>query len=117
MNHKRTDEYFTIREANSFTFYRVPKVLFIDDKYKTVSTDAKMLYGLLLDRMSLSTKNGWIDKYGRVYQFFTIKQAQELLHFGHDKIIRLFKELDDANLIERKRQGQGKANKIYLKKF
>ena len=60
---------------------------------------------------------GRIDKYGRVYQSFTIKQAQELLRFGHDKIIRLFKELDDANLIERKRQGQGKANKIYLKKF
>ena len=111
MNHKRTDEYFTISEANSFTFYRVPKVLFVDEKYKAVSTDAKMLYGLLLDRMSLSAKNGWIDKHGRVYQFFTIKQAQELLRFGHDKIIRLFKELDDANLIERKRKVKAKQTK------
>lgn len=117
MNFEQRTKYFTVSEANSFTFYRVPKVLFVDDKYKAVSTDSKMLYGLLLDRMSLSAQNGWIDKYGRVYQFFTIKQAQELLHFGHDKIIRLFKELDDANLIERKRQGQGKASKIYLKKF
>ncbi len=76
-----------------------------------------MLYGLLLDRMYLSTKNGWIDDFGRVFQYFTIKQAQELLQFGHDKVIKLFAELESANLIERKRQGQGKANIIYLKKF
>lgn len=80
------NEYFTVREANSFTFHRAPKVLFVDDKYKAISTGAKMLYGLLIDRMALSAKNGWIDKHGRVYQFFTIKQAQELLCFGHDKI-------------------------------
>ncbi len=61
---ERTDEYFTVSESNNFTFYRVPKVLFVDDKYKAVSTDAKMLYGLLLDPMSLSAKNGWIDNMG-----------------------------------------------------
>lgn len=76
-----------------------------------------MFYGLLLNRMYLSSKNGWIDKYDRVYQFFTIKQAQELLHLGHDKIIQLSKELVDTNLIERKHHTQGKANKISLKKF
>ncbi|MCD7873175.1 MAG: replication initiator protein A [Clostridiales bacterium] len=110
-------KYFTVSEAQSFAFYKVPKVLFTDYKYKSVSTDAKMLYALLLDRMHLSAKNGWIDKHGRVYQFFTIKQGQELLHFGHDKVIKLFAELEVAGLIERKRQGQGKANIIYLKKF
>ena len=77
----------------------------------------KMLYALLLDRMYLSARNGWVDRYGRVYQFFTIKQGQELLHFGHDKIIRLFGEFEKADLIQRNRQGQGKANIIYLKKF
>ncbi len=76
-----------------------------------------MLYALLLDRMYLSARNGWVDRYGRVYQFFTIKQGQELLHFGHDKIIRLFGELEKADLIQRNRQGQGKANIIYLKSF
>lgn len=111
------NEYFTVAEAQNFAFYRVLKVLFVDEKYKSISTDAKMLYGLLLDRMHLSAKNRWIDKHSRVYQYFTIKQAQELLHFGHDKVIKLFNELEQADLIERKRQGQGKANKIYLKKF
>ena len=111
------DKYFKKNEAEKFAFYKIPKALFTDEKYKTVSTDAKMLYGLLLDRMYLSAKNGWTDKCGRVYQFFTIKQGQELLHFGHDKIIKLFAELKNADLILRKRQGQGKANIIYLKKF
>ena len=76
-----------------------------------------MLYGLLLDRLSLSEKNDWKDEHGRVYQYFTIHQAQELLHFGHEKVCRLFAELDVADLIERRRQGQGKANRIYLKEF
>lgn len=76
-----------------------------------------MLYGLLLDRMHLSAKNGWTDKRGRVYQFFTVKEAQEKLRFGHEKIGRLFSELEQADLILRKRQGQGKPNIIYLKKF
>lgn len=111
------NKYFTVSESEQFVFYKVPKVLFTDEKYKTVSTDAKMLYGLLLDRMYLSVKNGWVDKQGRVYQFFRVKQAQELLHFGHEKICKLFAELEIADLISRKRQGQGKANIIYLKTF
>lgn len=72
---------------------------------------------LLLDRLSLSEKNDWKDEHGRVYQYFTIHQAQELLHFGHEKVCRLFAEQDAADLIERRRQGQGKANRIYLKEF
>lgn len=111
------NKYFKKNETKKYVFYKIPKALFTDDKYKSVSTDAKMLYGLLLDRMYLSARNGWVDRYGRVYQFFTIKQGQELLYLGHDKIIKLFGELETVGLIERKRQGQGKANIIYLKKF
>ena len=96
--------YFTVNDSEHFTFYRIPKLLFTDEIYQTVSTDAKMLYGLLLDRLSLSEKNDWKDEHGRVYQYFTIHQAQELLHFGHEKVCRLFAELDAADLIER--QGQ-----------
>ena len=109
--------YFTVNDSEHFTFYRIPKLLFTDEIYQTVSTDAKMLYGLLLDRLSLSEKNDWKDEHGRVYQYFTIHQAQELLHFGHEKVCHLFAELDAADLIERRRQGQGKANRIYLKEF
>lgn len=111
------NKFYTANEAGQYVFYKVPKSLFADEKYKAVSTDAKMLYGLLLDRMHLSLKNGWTDKLGRVYQYFTVRQAQELLHFGHEKICRLFSELEAVDLIYRKRQGQGKPSVIYLKKF
>ena len=109
--------YDTAPDTEKFSFYRVPKRLFTDEKYQTVSTDAKMLYGLLLDRLSLSEKNSWKDECGRVYQYFTVRQVQELLHFGHEKVCRLFAELEAADLIERRRQGQGKASCIYLKQF
>ena len=109
-------KYFKISDAKNFAFYKVPKALF-EEKYKSVSTDAKMLYGLLLDRMHLSVKNGWIDNQGRVYQYFTIKSAQEKLHCGHEKICKLFSELETSDLILRKKQGQGKPSIIYLKQF
>lgn len=86
------NKYFKTSDAKNFAFYKVPKALF-EEKYKSVSTDAKMLYGLLLDRMYLSVKNGWIDKQGRVYQYFTIKSAQEKLHFGHEKYVSCFLNL------------------------
>ena len=86
------NRYFKTSDAKNFAFYKVPKALF-EEKYKSVSTDAKMLYGLLLDRMYLSVKNGWIDKQGRVYQYFTIKSTQEKLHFGHEKYVSCFLNL------------------------
>lgn len=110
------NKYFKISDAKNFAFYKVPKALF-EGKYKSVLTDAKMLYVLLLDRMYLSVKNGWIDNQGRVYQYFTIKSAQEKLHFGHEKICKLFLELETSDLILRKKQGQGKPSIIYLKQF
>lgn len=98
----------------SDSFYKLPKVLFSDDRYKDLSTDAKVLYSLLLDRNSLSVKNGWIDNYGRYYQYFTIKECEEKLNFSHDKIIKLFKELETNGLISRRRQGKGKPSIIYV---
>ena len=82
-----------------------------------ISTDAKMLYGLLLDSMHLSIKNSWVDRQGLAYQFFTVKEAQEKLDFGHEKICKLFSELERSDPIVRKRQGQGKPSVIYIKKF
>ena len=108
----------TMREQ--FTFYRIPKVLFTDQRYKSVSVEAKLLYGLLLDRMSLSIRNGWLDVDGRVYIYFTLEEAIEFLGFGKDKLVKLFQELDQdrgIGLIERKKQGQGKPTKIYVKNF
>ena len=111
-------DYFYGAQADRFSFYRVPKVLFTNDRFREVSSEAKILYSILLERMDLSAKNGWIDEQGRVYIICTIEEIMEKLHCANQKATRLMTELEDkCGLIERKRQGQGKPNLIYVKNF
>lgn len=113
-------DYFYGAEADQFTFYRLPKALFTNSRYKQLSGDAKILYGLMLDRMGLSIKNGWLDEQNRVYIYFTLEDVQEYLNCQRDKGMKLLAELDTAKgvgLIERVRQGLGKPAIIYVKRF
>ena len=113
-------EYYYGNEADQYSFYRIPKVLFTDSRFKNVSVEAKVLYGLLLDRMALSVRNNWLDEEGRVYIIFTIADIMETLGYAEQKVNRLLAELDSAKgigLIERKRRGLGKPNVIYVKNF
>ena len=113
-------DYFTGMEAEQYSFYRVPKVLFTEPCFKTLSCEAKVLYGLMLDRMSLSIKNRWLDSEDRVYIIFTVEEIAELMNCGTQKAVKLVKELDSNNgigLIEKKRLGLGKPNVIYVKNF
>lgn len=107
-------------EGEQYAFYRVPKLLISDDRFRYVSTDAKLLYGLMLDRMSLSVKNGWLDSDNRVYIFFPVEEVMELMNCKSEKATRLLAELDGKKgigLIERVRQGQGKPSRVYVKNF
>jgi hypothetical protein len=111
-------DYFYGAQAERFSFYRVPKVLFTDEQYRSISAEAKILYGIMLDRMSLSRKNGWFDEQGRVYIVFTLENVMETIGCADNKATKLFEELENkAELIERKRQGQGKPTLIYVKSF
>lgn len=111
-------DYFYGAQAEQFSFYRIPKALFTDKKFKELSTDAKVLYGLLLDRMSLSLKNHWLDADGKVYIVFTTEEVMESLNCGNQKACHLMAELEKSVcLIERHRQGLGKPNLIYVKNF
>lgn len=111
-------DYFYGVQAEQFTFYRIPKVLFTDERYKNISVDAKTLYGILLDRMNLSAKNGWLDEKGRVYIIFTIEEIMKALGCADNKATKLLNELENkCGLIERKRQGLTKPNLIYVKNF
>ena len=110
--------YFTGGQADLFSFYRLPKILFADPRFRGISAEAKILYGLLLDRMSLSVKNGWLDSTGRVYIIFTVEEIMESLACGNKKAVGLLRELEEkAGLIERRRQGLGRPNLIYVKNF
>ena len=113
-------DYFRGMEAEQYHFYRVPKVLFTAECFKSLSCEAKVLYGLMLDRMSLSVKNRWFDEEDRVYIIFTVEEIMELLGCARQKAIRNIAELDTEKgigLIEKKRLGLGKPNVIYVKNF
>ncbi len=114
------DYYYGI-EAEQFTFVRVPKVLFTDkEHFGGLSNEAKLLYGLLLERMSLSRKNNWIDKRNRVYIIFPVEEIEESLDVGHEKALNLLKELDDQSgigLVKKKRRGLGLPSILYVKNF
>lgn len=112
--------YFRGIEADQYSFYRVPKVLFTSEHFKPLSCEAKILYGLMLDRMSLSIKNRWLDEEDRVYIIFTVEEIMELLGCKTQKAVKLIKELDvetGIGLIEKRRLGLGKPNVIYVKNF
>ena len=113
-------DYFYGSQVESYSFIRFPRLLMTGEEFKGLSTDAKMLYALLLDRMGLSMRNGWLDEGGRVYIYYTLDEIQEDLNCGHDKAVKLLKELDMQNgigLIERIKQGQGKPARIYVRQF
>ena len=112
-----TLDYFYGQSGELFSYFRIPKALFQDCRFRQLSTDARTLYGILLDRMSLSAKNGWLDEQGRVYIIYTVREVQESLCCAEHKAVKLFRELEDIDLIERKRRGLGRPSLIYVKDF
>lgn len=120
MDKKMNFKYFYGTEADQFSFYRIPKALFTNECFKDLSSDAKILYGLMLDRMSLSIKNQWFDEENRAYIYFSIEDIMELLNCGRNKAVKSLQELDDEKgigLVEKRRQGFGKVTIIYVKSF
>lgn len=119
MNSHQFDYYYG-NQAEQFTFYRIPKRLFTDAAFADLSSDAKVLYGLMLDRMSLSVSNNWKDEQNRIFIYFTLIEVQELMNCGHNKAVRLLAELDTEKgigLIERVKQGMGRPTRIYVMNF
>ena len=111
-------DYFYGAQAEQFSFYRVPKVLFTREQFKQLSAEAKILYGIMLDKLDLSVKNKWGDDNGRVYIIYTIEQIMADMNCADQKATKLLDELEKkCGLIERKRQGLGKPNLIFVKNF
>lgn len=114
-------DYYYGDESNQFSFFRIPRQLVKDKRFKNLSAEAKLLYGLLLDRMALSIRNGWRDEAGRVFIYYTLQEIQEDLGCCHDTATKLLRELGSGKtgfgLIERIRQGPGFPAKIYVKQF
>ena len=109
--------YYYGNEADQFTFVRIPKVMLTDKTFADLSCQAKMLYGVLLDRMGLSMRNGWLDEENRVYIIYQIAEIQEDLGFSRKKSIDYLAELEQFGLVEKKRRGLGLSNILYVKSF
>ena len=111
-------DYFYGAQAEQFSFYRVPKVLFTREQFKQLSAEAKILYGIMLDKLDLSVKNKWGDEKGRVYIIYTVEQIMADMNCADQKATKLLDELEKkCGLIERRRQGLGKPNLIFVKNF
>ena len=110
-------DYFYGEQSEAFAFYRTPQVFYTDEKFRGLSSDAKTLYGILLDRVTLSRRNGWLDEAGRVYVYMTVKAIEEALGCAHQKACGLLAELEEFGLIERVKQRLCKPDRIYVKNF
>ena len=110
-------DYFYGEQSESYAFYRTPKVFFTDERFRGLSSDAKILYGILLDRVAMSARNKWFDDEGRVFVYMTLSSIEYALGCCRQKACNLLAELEEFGLIERKRQGQGKPTQIYVKNF
>lgn len=110
-------DYFYEEQSDQYAFYRIPKALIVEAYFQDMSTDAKLLYGLLLDRVSLSASSGWFDEQGRVYIIYTISSIMRDLHCASKKAVKLLKELEKYGMVEKVTRGQGKPALIYVKNF
>ena len=109
--------YYYGSEADLFNFIRIPKRLITDPSFAELSLSAKLLYGILLDRMSLSMKNKWLDKENRVYIIYQISEIMENLNMAEKTAIKTLKELEAVGLVEKKRRGLGLPSLLYVKNF
>ena len=109
--------YFSENQSEQYVFFRMPKIMFGGGMFKEISRDGKVLYGLLLDRVSLSRENGWIDDEGHVYVIFTLESIQMTMDCSDKSATKYLSELEGFGLIERIRRGQGNPDIIYVKNF
>ena len=110
------DYYYGV-EADQFSFIKVPDLLILDDRFSDLSCAAILLYSIMLDRLGLSRKNGWMDAKGRAYIFYSVEEAMARINKSKPTAIKAIKELEKIGLIERYKPGQGKPSVIYVKKI
>lgn len=110
-------DYFTKEDLECFSFFRVPKALFTKEIFKPLSVEEKILYSAFLDRISLSQKNSWIDKEGKVFIIYTNSEIEEYFGFSKGSTVKYMKNLEKIGLIEKRVRGLGLPNLIYVKNF
>lgn len=114
---KINTDYFYRSEAGQFSFIKIPKQLVTGEDFSSLSISAKILYGVLLDRMAIASKNQWIDDEGRVYIQYQLSEIQEDMNISKRKAGECLNELQDIGLILKRKGGNGYPSRIYVKNF
>jgi len=109
--------YYYKNEADQFSFIRIPKALMKEDVFASLSTQAKILYGLLLDQLGEARKNKWLDEKNRVYVIYRISEIMEDMNVSKSKAVKILSELEQVGLVEKKHRGQGYSTLLYIKNF
>ena len=120
LREKITYRYYTSAQASQNAFFRLPCALYEKECFRGLSNDAKTLYALMLDRMSLSLANEWLDEDGKVYINYSVEDIMNTLNCGKTKAVALLKELDSESgigLIEKKNMGIARASVFYVMNF
>ena len=110
-------DYFYGDEVKIDSFCRLPRIFLTHERYRDVPSETKYLYALMLDRVSLSMRKGWRENDGRVFIYFTLNDVKRLLNVGKNKAVNLFKQLETLGLIHRRKQGQGKPARVFVRTF
>lgn len=110
-------DYFYGAAGNHFNYFQLPEDLVYSESFRDLSSEAKLLYSIMLRRVGLSFKNGWADSQGKTYIIITLSEVMEIFHCANQKATKVFNELEEYGLIERARQGQGRPNLVYVKDF
>lgn len=111
------ENFYTVSDKNREEFYKIPKDLFVLKRYANLSNEARMLYGILKDRLDLSIRNNWIDDDGYVYFNYSRQAIADLLMVSLNTAKRRFKELKDVGLLIEKTSEKGQSLRLYLCKI
>ncbi|MDD3142176.1 MAG: replication initiator protein A [Lachnospiraceae bacterium] len=114
---KMNSEYFYNSDADQFNFIKIPKLLVTGEDFSSISIPAKILYGMLLDRMAIAMKNKWIDEDGRIYILCQLSEIQEDMNISRRKACDSLQELVNKGLVQKYQSGNGKPTRIYVKNF
>lgn len=109
--------YYKRSEAEQFSFIRIPKAMMTEEIFSPLSSQVKILYGMLLDRMGSAVKNKWVDECNRVYIIYPIAEIQGDMNISKGKAVSSLKELEELGLVEKKQMGQGRPTWLYIKNF
>ncbi len=113
----KMNNYFYREEADQYGFIRIPKMMVVGEDFSSLSISAKILYGMLLDRMSMARKNKWLDDEGKVYILYPITEIQKDMSVSKKSVVDYLRELEDAGLVDRISSGNGKPSRIYVKNY